>query len=616
MPNRAALDPENRALYGEILRAPAGYELDAALATTYTLDFETALVIPATLAFHAAETRQQTLDTPLALLEGLERLSSRIAIFCEAGRIKSVPKGATPLTALLEDTVTEVVAPRGGAFHPKLWLLRFRPLGGHGQPRLRLALLSRNLTTDTSWDLSLSLDGVVGGSEVAANAPLVALVRALPDLASGRASPGRAVDMVTSLGNDLTNAQWDKPEKIRSISFAVNGLTEQVWRPRVGSTLGIVSPFMTDSALTELVARVSPDNACLLGRGEEMALLKPGTLARFGKKYVLDEMAETEDGEENEDTETGPVPARGLHAKAFITERYSSTEITMGSGNATAPALIGGENVEVFATLSGRTSDLGTVEEQLTPDRLGRYLREFVPFTPEDISVELAADRRLDETRRRLAEAAPALRCQEDPADEGRISLLLEFRKPTQLPHDIALRIWPLVPGREHGINLADIDSGERLLARLALKDVTRWIGVQLHDNATGVAREFTLGTELIDLPDTRTAEILRSIIEDRDKFLRYIRLLLGDVSEAAKALFAAGQGGSFSGMFGSGQEPPILEDMVRALSGDGRQLRDIERLVARLSDPDTGQSDVIPIEFLDLWATFQQVLPKERRND
>ena len=139
---------------------------------------------------------------------------------------------------------------------------------------------------------------------------------------------------------------------------------------------------------------------------------------------------------------------------------------------------------------------------------------------------------------------------------------------------------------------------------------------MQLHDNTTGMKQEFTLGTELIDLPDTRTAEILRSIIEDRDKFLRYIRLLLGDVSEAAKALFAAGQGGSFSGMFGSGQESPILEDMVRALSGDGRQLRDIERLVTRLSDPDTGQSDVIPEEFLDLWATFQQVLQKERRND
>jgi hypothetical protein len=614
MPDRAALDPENRALYGEILRAPAGYELDVALATTYTLDFETALVIPATLAFHAAETRQQTLDTPLALLEGLERLSSRIAIFCEAGRIKAVPKGSTPLTALLEDTVTEVTAPRGGAFHPKLWLLRFTPFGGHGQTRLRLALLSRNLTTDTSWDLSLSLDGVAGKAPVKGNTPLVDLIRALPSLASGRAAPGRVVDIVTSLADDLVSAEWDHPEHIRSITFAVNGLTDRVWRPRVGSTLGIISPFMTDSALTALAGRIAPGNACLLGRGEEMALLKPETLARFGKKLVLDEMAETEDGEETEDTGQGPVPARGLHAKAFITERYSKTEITMGSGNATAPALIGGENVEVFATLSGYTRHLGTVEEQLTPDRLGRYLREFVPFAPENVSAETAADRRLDDVRRRLAEAEPLLRCEDE--EEGRIRLRLAVRQPVRLPEDISLRIWPLVPGKEHGIDVTEIDERERLLARLALKDVTRWIGVRLRDNATGIEQEFTLGTELINLPDARTGEILRSIIEDRDKFLRYIRLLLGDVSEAAKALFAAGKGGSFSGMFGSGDASPILEDMVRALSGDGRQLRDIERLVDRLSDPDTGQSDVIPTEFLDLWATFRQVLPKERRND
>ncbi|WP_281969076.1 phospholipase D family protein [Roseovarius nanhaiticus] len=614
MPDRAALDPENRALYGEILRAPAGYELDVALATTYTLDFETALVIPATLAFHAAETRQQSLDTPLALLEGLERLSSRIAIFCEAGRIKSVPKGSTPLTALLEDTVTEVTAPRGGAFHPKLWMLRFTPLGGQRLPRLRLALLSRNLTTDTSWDLSLSLDGVAGKDPVKVNAPLVDLVRALPGLASGRAAPGHVRDIVTSLADDLENAEWDHPEHIRSISFAVNGLTNAVWRPRVGNTLGIISPFMTDSALTAIAAQVAPENACLLGRGEEMALLKLETLARFGKKFVLDEMAETEDGEETEDSGQGPVPACGLHAKAFITERYSRTEITMGSGNATAPALISGENVEVFATLSGYSRDLGTMEEQLTPDRLGRYLREFVPFAPEDVSAENAADRRLDALRRRLAEAEPLLRCEEE--EEGRIRLLLTARLAVRLPEDIALRIWPLVPGKEHGIDLTEIDAHERLLARLALKDVTRWIGVRLRDSATGKEQEFTLGTELIDLPDARTAEILRSIIEDRDKFLRYIRLLLGDVSEAAKALFAAGKGGSFSGMFGSRDSSPILEDMVRALSGDGRQLRDIERLVARLSDPDTGKSDVIPTEFLDLWATFRQVLPKERRND
>lgn len=59
MPSDSALDPENRTLYGEILRAPKGYEVDQALATTYSLDFETALVIPATMAFQAAENRAQ-----------------------------------------------------------------------------------------------------------------------------------------------------------------------------------------------------------------------------------------------------------------------------------------------------------------------------------------------------------------------------------------------------------------------------------------------------------------------------------------------------------------------------------------------------------------------------
>jgi len=610
----APLDPENRALYAEILRPPACYDVDAALATTYTLDFETALVVPATLAFHAAENRQETLDTPLALLEGLERLSARIAIFCEAGRIKAIPKGANRLTALLEDTVTEVVAPRGGAFHPKLWLLRFTPIGGIGKPRLRLALLSRNLTTDTSWDLSLSLDGVASGTNRDQNAPLVDLVRALPNLASGRPTPDQVATMVTSLAEDLACAEWEHPEHIRRIRFAVNGLTDRVWRPQIGRSLGVISPFVTDRALSMLSRGVDPASTCLLSRGEELALLAPETLARFGKTFVLDEMAETEDGEEGDLSLSGPVPAHGLHAKAIITERYSSTEITMGSGNATTPALISGDNVEVFATLSGYTSQLGTMEEQLSPERLGRFLREFAPYDPDDNPQEEAAELRLEKIHRTLAAIKLALRCEE--SDEGRVALYLSAENAMTVRDGIELRLWPIVAGIEHGISVTFLDDREQLLTHLPLKDVTRWIGVRLRDKATGMEQHFTLGTELIDLPNARTAEILRALIENRDAFLRYIRLLLGDVSEAAKALFAAGQGGNLSGVFGNTRDAAILEDMVRALAGDGRQLRDIERLITRLRDPDTGHSEVIPDDFLKLWETFQAVMSEETSHD
>ncbi len=612
MPADTALDPENRALYAEILRPPPGYELDAALATTYTLDFETALVIPATLAFQAAENRQEVLDTPLALLEGLERLSERIVVFCEAGRIKAVPAAASRLTALLEDTVTEVLAPGGGAFHPKLWALRFIPMAG-GAPLLRLALLSRNLTADRCWDLSLCLDGEVSGAPQPGNAPVSALLRRLPDLASGRATPPRARAIAASLAGDIDRALWTLPPGAREISFAVNGLGRAPWRPRIGRTLGVISPFVSAQALEVLTRGLPPEATQLLSRAEELALLPEETRARFGRITVLDEVAETEDGEETEAVERR-TPALGLHAKAFVTERYATTEITLGSGNATAPALLTGANVEVFATLSGPSRLLGTMEDQLSPERLGRFLRDYQPQPPAETAADRAAEARLDAARKALARCQPMLRCAAEP--DGLIALTLSCARSLPLPQGVRLTVWPLAVGAMHGIDLpAGLGRGPVGLGRLPLRDVTRWLGVRLSDTATGTEQMFSLGTTLRDLPEARSAEILRTIIENRDAFLRYLRLLLGDTSEAAKAIFAMGRGKGFFGAAGLAEESPILEDMVRALQGDGRQLHDIERLIARLGEArDQDGAPVIPERFLHLWQVFRPLLTKGKR--
>ena len=59
MLNRRSLDPEQRTLYGANLQPPAGYVFDAAVATTFSLDFETALAVPVSLALFAAENRDE-----------------------------------------------------------------------------------------------------------------------------------------------------------------------------------------------------------------------------------------------------------------------------------------------------------------------------------------------------------------------------------------------------------------------------------------------------------------------------------------------------------------------------------------------------------------------------
>ena len=69
MLNRRSLDPEKRTLYGANLQPPAGYVFDAAVATTYSFDLETALAVPGSLALFAAENHDDILSHPFALIE-------------------------------------------------------------------------------------------------------------------------------------------------------------------------------------------------------------------------------------------------------------------------------------------------------------------------------------------------------------------------------------------------------------------------------------------------------------------------------------------------------------------------------------------------------------------
>src|SRR4051812_35691952 len=153
------LDPQDRTVLLDALSPPNGYAFDEGIGTTYSLDLISLLSVPlAFTRFEWDDEKGQLTSDPVLLMEALRRHIKRLTVFCQAGQTK-IPKPANPLCGYLEESVVEVTTGRPeGIFHPKLWALRYRNETSE-EVLYRVLCLSRNLTNDRSWDLSLVLDG-------------------------------------------------------------------------------------------------------------------------------------------------------------------------------------------------------------------------------------------------------------------------------------------------------------------------------------------------------------------------------------------------------------------------------------------------------------------------
>jgi hypothetical protein len=101
----------------------------------------------------------------------------------------------------------------------------------------------------------------------------------------------------------------------------------------------------------------------------------------------------------------------------------------------------------------------------------------------------------------------------------------------------------------------------------------------------------------------------LRWVIDSKDAFFRYLRLLLSELGDPLAAALAAQDGFGQGAWRTASDDAPILEEMVRAFCRGGDQLRAIERLITRLETADSGDADPIPAEFRSLWNTFRAAL-------
>ena len=584
------LAPDSRALLLDALRPPSGHSLDHAVATTFTLDLESALTVP--LAFAGFRFDEQ--PDPVEVMEALRGMSERLDIFCQAGAIHA-GKWPSDLVALLESGIHAVRPPEPGhIFHPKIWVLRF--LDGSQEPSYRLLVLSRNLTASRSWDTILWLDGQLERRLSETSAPLAQFVRELPGLAVMPVPPVRH-SILTELADQLRRVEWELPNGVREARFHPIGLPHSRRFPVEEHFSGYrklaISPYVRAGALRRILRPRVGQTAVLVSRGEELDALPSDALEHLDV-YEIDPAVslslDDADGDANQTFLTQ------LHAKLFVVERARLAHLFVGSANATDAGL--GQNVEFLCELVGPVAKLG-VDAMVGEDAPFRaMLTPYVASADAEVDEASEAGRALEDLLRDIA-GRIRFRTTVTRGVDGWVPRVVADAALPHIPEGTSLTIAPHNrPAETHPLSpekLLDVELPPRELA-----DLTAFLQLTARRTVEGkmLERSTVICSRLEGAPDDRLQTILARQIDTPEKFLRLLALLIG---------FAAGTGisvavsseGSASWSAGPGQG--VLELLARALAESPESIDHLEEIVEHLRRSPRGKA-VLPPGWDGVW--------------
>lgn len=608
------LSPDSRSLYTDCLAAPLGYQFDHGVATTFTLDLETLLILPFTLAMQNAADAGALLADPQVLLESLRATTDRLSVFHHVGYL-AVPTKEQLLFQLLEDSVVPVRAPGGGIFHPKLWLLRFVHQDD-GSPLLRAVVLSRNLTFDRSWDVVLCVEGEPTGRRTKDSFGLETLVAALPSMAeqAGSGLSDSRAELVRALAEEAARTRFEAPWPFSGQTrFHAIGVGEQKFRPKAegyGHRVLCVSPFVTKSALDQ-AGELAGSEWILVSRDDQLDALSDETLDGWDLRVLGDDV-ETGDVADAEaptsDDVARRVPPRGLHAKLLAVEDTMRHVVWwVGSANLTHAGW-DGANVELMAELH-TTQKHGGIDAFLD-DGFAKLLVEWK--RSEKDAEELARQAALDhaETIRDAIAEADLRLVAEGAGDQWTLRLEHDY----EVPPDTTVRVWPVTLHEATHARALDAPPVWPALAPASLTSLMAF-EVRVRHEGAGATIRFGLKLPAEGFPDDRHAHLVRQIVSTRSGFFRYLRLLL---AAASGELGVLGLEGVLDRKQGNGKgdgsslpfEEVVLEDLLRTLSRDPDKLEPIDRLVRTLSSTPAGE-ELISADFRALWQTVSEVRAK-----
>ena len=598
----------------ELLRPPAGYRLESAFGTTYSLDF--VALTAAMLAFvDADEDSGPGPSSHLESLHAIARLGERVRIFVNRGQIQGRGE-VNKITALYDRIVHEVQLPEGN-FHPKVWLIHYSPKNIPGTSirpgLLRLICTSRNLTTSRFWEAYVSCDGELVKSKI--NGSLNAGIRDFI-LRILKAAPDQPRS-IQRLGDELKQATFPMQGQMREgSSFLWQWNGEQGLRrhlPAKGSRALIVSPFVRKSFLKAILARFGK-TILISTRNELDSINDPEFIKRLcgapNQVFVVDS-----DGGEMD------LP---LHAKIFVFEDESGSTTLLGSANASTSAWEG-QNCEALVRLApgvpiDHFCDQFVFDGKPTVRGAARPLRGWISeyrWTAHKETENEQIQKRLDDIRHGISHLD--IHAQYEPPTRSLLlrlkdctSGIIEAAQNWELDCIIEIGLWSQTCYGTTRQPFGGILKGGVRLGNVDLADLTEFLDIRISHRVHPEFQIHFILKATMEYPEwreQRDEQLLRNLLS-RDNIEDFLRTILFDaaVRPPSPSTPREGEAGNTRTAAGRLLMGIAIEDVLRSCTEDPWRIDEINRLIRGLRN-----SDLIDGEFRLFWDAFVAADAKAR---
>lgn len=603
---------QDRVNYSNALLPPDGYILERAVGTTYSLDLEALTAVCIALGLKE-DPDSGLLQNPISMLNALVKVSQKILIFCEAGQIKK-PSAQSPLMLLLDKMVIPVALSgkkdkeRFPAFHPKTWILQY--CNQEGLRKYRFVVLSRNLTFDRSWDVSLCIESTDKVSQPEKTKPIISFLKFLQRQVNSSISDyQQKYQFIKELSAELDGVSFSLEDRKFGENFTIMPLGigsegydlkqdplyyQFPWKAEYSfHELVVFSPFLSSSVIeywNNPEHTLTGTTRTLITRRSELLKLTADQASRF-RIYVLKD--DIVDGEYNISDEATEKQKQDIHAKIYIRRKYHDVDLYIGSMNASYAAIH--ENVEMMIRIGTRWKyydGQSFLKEIFCGDEdspTNPFEEVYVPADKQEIPEDEV--KVLEQTIKEVCRVG--MQAEVIPAGEKYNVLIHMDRELENAAAEILLA--PLQ--RANFLPIAK----EMIFLELDVLQLTDFFQVKVKRGSAEVTRIIMVPT--IGLPEERESAVVNSVIKDKRSFVEYIAFILGD--DYLLSLLEGSILGK-SGFFGNQADrmPALYEKMLRTALEEPARLKEIEYVLKMVQD-----KEIIPDEFRTLYDTFKSTL-------